>query len=151
MDDSRPCVCRAVRRALAIGLGYTTFKDAGAGVLTRLRARLLLRRLRWACLPWIGQGRYLDVGCGSGSLLGTARALGWQVAGIEMDEAAGAKARRFTDELHTGDVLSAPFSAGRFDVVTAFHVLEHVPDPVATVRRILSSARSTVSSRFSWN
>ena len=128
---------RAVRQALAIGLGYTAFNDAGAGVLTRLRARLVLRRVRWDCLPWMGQGRYLDVGCGSGSALGTARALGWQVAGIEVDEAAGAKARRFTDELHTGDVLSAPFSPGRFDVVTAFHVLEHVPHPVPTVRRML--------------
>src|SRR5262249_2826997 len=51
--------------------------------------------------------------------------------------AAAAKARRFTSELYVGDVLSAPFAAGRFDVVSAFHVLEHVPDPVAVLRRLL--------------
>jgi SAM-dependent methyltransferase len=66
-----------------------------------------------------------------------ARALGWRVSGIEPDEAAATLARRYTDELHVGDVLTAPFGPGRFDVVTAFHVLEHVPDPVAVARRML--------------
>jgi SAM-dependent methyltransferase len=98
----------------------------------------MVRKIRWDCPPWTGQGRYLDVGCGSGGALGVAHALGWKVTGIEVDEAAAAKARRFTDELHVGDVLTAPFASGRFDVVTAFHVLEHVPDPVAVIRRALA-------------
>jgi SAM-dependent methyltransferase len=54
-----------------------------------------------------------------------------------MDRAAAEKARRFTDEVHVGDVLAAPFAPGRFDVVTALHVLEHVPDPVRLVRRMV--------------
>ena len=128
---------KAVRWALARGLGYATFHDATAGWWTRLRARRVLRRIRWDCPPWRGQGRYLDVGCGSGGALGVAGALGWEVTGVEVDEAAAEKARRFTSEIHVGDVLSAPFAAGRFDVVTAFHVLEHVPDPVAVLRRML--------------
>ncbi len=128
---------RAARCALATGLAYTAFADTGVGTLTRLRARLLLRRLRWDCPPWRGQGRYLDVGCGSGGSLGVARALGWRTAGIELDAAAAEKARRFADRLHVGDVLSAPFAPASFDVVTAFHVLEHVPDPVTMLRRML--------------
>lgn len=127
---------RAVGWALATGLGYERLRDS-AGLLVRLRGRLLLRRLRWDCIPWRGQGRLLDVGCGSGAALGVARALGWQVAGIEMDQAAAEKARRFTEAIHAGDALTAPFAAGRFDVVTAFHVLEHVPDPVSVARRML--------------
>ncbi len=126
----------AVRWALAAGLGYRAFRDGTVPLLTRLRGRLLLRRLRWDCPPWIGQGRYLDVGCGSGAALGVARALGWQVAGIEPDEAAAEKARRFAEEIYIGDALSAPFPPGRFDLVTAMHVVEHVPDPVRLVRRM---------------
>lgn len=132
-----PARQRAVRRALASRLGYEGLADRRAGLLTRLRGRLLLRRLRWDCPPWRGQGRYLDVGCGSGAALGVARALGWRTAGIEVDAAAADKARRFADELHVGDVLTAPFPPSCFDVVTAFHVLEHVPDPVGMLRRML--------------
>jgi SAM-dependent methyltransferase len=127
----------AVRRALAVGLGYERLRDPRPSLLTRLRARLLLRRLRWQCLPWRAPGRYLDVGCGSGGSLGAALALGWHVAGIELSAAAAAKARRFTDRIHAGDVLAAPFEPASFDVVSAFHVVEHVPDPVAVVRRML--------------
>jgi SAM-dependent methyltransferase len=97
----------------------------------------MLGRIQWNCPPWRGAGRYLDVGCGSGGSLAVARALGWRIAGIEMDEAAAALARRYTEELHVGDILTAPFPSARFDVVTAFHVLEHVPDPVAVARRML--------------
>ena len=132
-----PARVRAVRWALASRLGYTAWRAAGAGPVTRLRARLLLRRLRWDCPPWRGRGRYLDVGCGSGGVLGVAQALGWQVAGVEVDEAAAAKARRFSPRVHAGDLQAAPFAPGEFDLITAFHVLEHVPDPVGAVRRML--------------
>jgi len=132
-----PARVRAVRWALATALGYEALRDRRASALTRLRARLLLRRLSWDCPPWRGQGRYLDVGCGSGGALGVARALGWRTAGVEVDAAAADKARRFADELHVGEVQTAPFAPARFDLVTAFHVLEHVPDPVGMTRRML--------------
>ena len=132
-----PSRVRAVRWALASRLGYVALAEPQPGLATRLRARPLHRRLRWDCPPWRGRGRYLDVGCGSGGALGVAAVLGWNVAGVEVDEPAAAKARRFSARVHSGDLLAAPFDAGEFDVISAFHVLEHVPDPVAAVGRML--------------
>ncbi|HZP39704.1 MAG TPA: class I SAM-dependent methyltransferase [Methylomirabilota bacterium] len=132
-----PARIRAVRWALARELGYLAWPQERPGLLTRMRARRLARRLRWDCPPWRGHGRYLDVGCGSGAALGVARSLGWQVAGVEMDAAAAARARRFTARIHVGDLQAAPFAPHEFDVISAYHVLEHVPDPVGAVRRML--------------
>lgn len=100
---------RAAAWALAAGLGYRGLAPPRAGLLTRMRGRWLLRRIRWDCPPWTGQGRYLDVGCGSGGALSVARALGWRTSGIEVDAEAAARARAFADELHVGDAFGAPF------------------------------------------
>jgi SAM-dependent methyltransferase len=127
----------AVRYALSRHFGYAAYRDPDVSLGVRLRGRLLVRRLRWDCPPWRGQGRYLDVGCGSGWALGVAQKLGWRVAGIEVDAPAAEKARRFTRDIHVGDVMTAPFSSGSFDLITAFHVLEHVPEPLAMLRRML--------------
>jgi len=52
-----PARIRAVRWALASRFGYTGFHDGDVAILSRLWARALRRRLRWNCLPWIGDGR----------------------------------------------------------------------------------------------
>jgi SAM-dependent methyltransferase len=77
----------------------------------------------------------LDVGCGDGSFLVAMRDLGWKVTGVEPDAEAASRAKRD----HGIDVLPAPFERsdlpeGRFDVITAGSVLEHVPDARAFLR-----------------
>jgi SAM-dependent methyltransferase len=127
---------RAARWALAWALGYPPPPDPPS-VLDRWRAWRLGPRIVWDCPPCVGARRLLDVGCGSGGFLGVARDLGWQCAGIEMDPAAAAKARRYTPSIFIGDILEAPFTPGTFDLVTAFHVLEHVPEPRRVLERML--------------
>src|SRR5258705_2540279 len=99
---------RAARWALGSRLGYGSLREAGAGLITRVRAALVFRRIKWDCPPWRGQGRYLDVGCGSGGALGVAQALGCQGAGLEGDEAAAKKARRVSHPVDPGGLLAAP-------------------------------------------
>lgn len=84
-----------------------------------------------------GPGRLLDVGCATGKFLRQMGAVGWQLAGIELDPEAAAKARTVTPDVFEGDPVDAPLAPGRFDVVTAFHVVEHLPDPLRALRRMI--------------
>jgi SAM-dependent methyltransferase len=82
------------------------------------------------------EGRILDVGCGDGSaLLAMRRAGEWDLWGLEMDEAAVARARAAGLEAHRGDLTTAVLPAASFDLIRMGHVIEHVLDPVATLRR----------------
>ncbi len=85
-------------------------------------------------------GRILDVGCGNGDFLAGLKRRGWQVQGTEFSTTAATIARNKGVTVHEGDLASAHFPADSFDVVTLWHVLEHVPLPqvdMAEIRRIL--------------
>jgi 2-polyprenyl-3-methyl-5-hydroxy-6-metoxy-1,4-benzoquinol methylase len=84
-------------------------------------------------------GALLDLGCGCGSFLATLDHQAWQLYGVEMSaDSADAARKRTGAEVFTGDILAARFPAGHFDVITCLHVLEHVYDPVAVLRRAWS-------------
>lgn len=87
-------------------------------------------------------GHLLDIGCGNGALLDLAQRLGWQVTGLDFDPAAVANARRRGLRVLLGGVEEHGFTDGTFDLVVMNHVIEHLPDPVSTLRhcrRILAS------------
>jgi 2-polyprenyl-3-methyl-5-hydroxy-6-metoxy-1,4-benzoquinol methylase len=124
---------------LAAKYGYR----AGDGSLaTRLLGRLFylfpLRRrgldgdIRF--LPSTPQGRVLDVGCGSGGWLEFMRELGWNTEGIDFDEGAVNFARQRGLEVRQGHLTQQQYPPGIFDAVVLCHVIEHVPDPVETLR-----------------
>lgn len=81
-------------------------------------------------------GRALDAGCGAGRLLRLLARAGWEAEGLERDPQAAARARTSSGRPVTvGDFLGAPLPAGAFRLVVLHHVLEHLPDPAAAVRR----------------
>lgn len=88
-----------------------------------------------------GKKLLLDIGCGSGLLLHLARGRGFEPHGMDISEQAVALAReRYRIPVLQGKVGDDIWPPGQFDFVTMFHVLEHLPDPLAAlryVRRIL--------------
>jgi SAM-dependent methyltransferase len=81
-------------------------------------------------------GRLLDVGCASGAFLKCALRAGWKVAGVEPSSTLAESARRATGgdaDIQSCGLQEAHFEA-RFDAITLWDVLEHVPDPIAFAR-----------------
>jgi SAM-dependent methyltransferase len=90
-----------------------------------------------------GVGSVLDVGCGGGELLRAALARGWRASGAEPMATAAELARERAPQadVRTGLVADSGFEERSFDVVCAFHVLEHMPDSRAFLRELARFAR----------
>jgi len=84
-------------------------------------------------LSAIPGGRLLDVGCGSGEWLVFMRNLGWDGDGVDWDQAAVEMARGKGLKVGCGAVEDQAYPEGCFDAITLNHVIEHVPDPEATL------------------
>ncbi len=82
-------------------------------------------------------GRLLDVGCGEGSFLKLAQRRGWDVAGTELSSYAAEYASKSLGVcIFCGELGDAGFTDNSFDVVTMWHVLEHVCDPKNYLKEI---------------
>ena len=81
-----------------------------------------------------GTARILDVGCGNGDFLLEMRAAGWVAEGLETDARAVARAREHGLDVRAGALEEGSYPARSFDAVTLSHVVEHLHDPVATLR-----------------
>lgn len=82
------------------------------------------------------RGRVLDVGCGAGGALSAlAEAGDWEVFGLELDAEAAREATRRGFKVQQGDLVDSDFEPGSFDLIRMGHVIEHVRDPLATLRR----------------
>ena len=133
------------RRALSNGYRNRVFAtnlqpSLGAGAvvmpLFASRAAHIRREDRGLGRAATNGGRVLDVGCGNGGFLAWARELGWQCYGVEIDAAAAAVVRDLGIAVLGSELreLGAEHLAS-FDAVTLSHVIEHVYDPVETLRQ----------------
>ncbi len=87
--------------------------------------------------PYRQNNRLLDVGCFTGNFLLAAREQGWQVEGTEVSERAIEIATsEYGLTIHSGDLTSLDLPDNYYDVVTLSDVIEHVSDPLATIRQI---------------
>jgi len=119
-----------------MGAHYTAAYDrfiAGAGEHAEARWRG-----RQANLTKYKQaGALLDLGCSSGSFLGSMRGDSWKLFGIEMSRESAKVAEAKTGaEVFVGEILDAPFKSDMFDVITCFDVLEHLYEPQRVMKKV---------------
>jgi SAM-dependent methyltransferase len=89
-----------------------------------------------------GPGTLLDVGCGRGNLLELFQKKGWRVLGTQVSRTAAGAARCRGVEVFCGELPEMDLPAGSFDVVTFYHVLEHLERPDRYLRKAAELLRA---------
>jgi SAM-dependent methyltransferase len=79
--------------------------------------------------------KLLDIGCGNGDFLYSAKTTGREVTGVEIDTEAASIARAKGLDVRTGDISVLDSDKESFDIITLGHVIEHVHDPLSLLRK----------------
>ncbi len=81
-------------------------------------------------------GQVFDLGCGAGFFLDQARAAGLKTGGLDLNATAVADCRAHGHDVQLRSMadFAARNPTDRFRFITAFEVVEHVPDPTAFVK-----------------
>ena len=90
------------------------------------------------------KGRILDIGAGTGDFLLECKNQNWDILGIEPNDKA--KGIALGKGIKFGDTIEK-LESNSFDVITMWHVLEHVPDvehQVAELKRLLKPSGTIV-------
>ncbi|HET7035103.1 MAG TPA: class I SAM-dependent methyltransferase [Thermomicrobiaceae bacterium] len=121
---------------------YTSWDKEESAALRAARADDIARRAG-VIERYASPGDLLDVGCASGDFLAAMRDRGdWRVRGLEPSATAVARARAsYGLTVDEGSLESACYEPGSFDVITMWEVLEHVPQPRETLRRVYELLR----------
>ena len=109
---------------------YVSHSDTSKGFINKLyhvaRSYTLASKKRLVQKNSGGPGHLLDVGAGTGAFAAYMQAAGWKVTGVEPD----ATARKNAKQVH--NIILQPsenifkFEKHFYDVITLWHVLEHV-------------------------
>lgn len=108
-----------------------TFLRSFGGKLDKIERVLSVRRA--AAQNGSRRLRLLDVGTAAGWCVEAARDRGWDACGVDVSEYAVHEAQARGLNVVRGDTLAA-FGGHKFDVITLWDALEHLPDPKALLR-----------------
>ncbi len=109
---------------------YMASEEAGHDSQYEMRVRSFDAALRRLAARLPGKGaRVLDVGTAGGAFLEAAERFGYEAHGLEPSRYLVEQGKRRGLRIEQGTIESHGFSPGRFDMVTLWDVIEHLPDP----------------------
>ena len=83
---------------------------------------------------YVEKGNILDIGCGFGDFLLTARKAGWTPYGVEVAEYMAEYAKSVGLNVFHGTLEEAKYEDDFFSAITMLDVIEHLPDPLNTMK-----------------
>lgn len=122
---------------------YVSHSDTKKGLINTLyhwvRSYTLIKKLQLVMhYTGLKKGRILDYGAGTGAFLNTCKTNGWDGVGIEPDsDARRVMTEKFSISSYTNwQAARTENVLHNFDAITAWHVLEHVPDIKETIQEL---------------
>ena len=116
---------------------YISHTDSKKGLVSFLyqlvKKNALQKKISLITSLNLGTGSLLDIGAGTGDFLKQAKKKSWKIAGVEPNESARELAQE--KEIDLKERIS-DFEGEKFDVITLWHVLEHLPDLEETISTI---------------
>jgi 2-polyprenyl-3-methyl-5-hydroxy-6-metoxy-1,4-benzoquinol methylase len=117
---------------------YISHTDGGKGLLDKIYLVARKFTLTWKynlITANRAAGELLDVGCGTGEFISYMKSKGWRVTGMEPSATAREKASAKIDQIVYPNLEGI---TQQFDVITLWHVLEHVHQLKETVTKLKS-------------
>jgi 2-polyprenyl-3-methyl-5-hydroxy-6-metoxy-1,4-benzoquinol methylase len=110
---------------------YYSHRENKKGFIPKIYEKVKKRNLKHKykiATEGLKVGKILDIGCGVGDFLHTAETHGWECIGVEPSEEAKEIARQRTKAqiIESKELENIPNQT--FDIITMWHVLEHVDD-----------------------
>ena len=114
--------------------GYLNYADMQKALRPHFQRRLQTIETQ---LPQ--RGKILDVGCAAGYFLQEAQQRGWHICGMELSQEMAHSAEQL---LHAPIYTALDAVPDRdFDAITLWEVIEHLPDPIETLRQLRDRLR----------
>lgn len=123
---------------------YISHTDSNRNLLEKayqiVRQHSLKRKTKLINRVHGGPGRILDVGCGTGDFLEASERSGWSICGVEPNEKAREIASTKTKHKEYFSTIDQLIESNpeTFDLITLWHVLEHIPDLYAFIGKLKS-------------
>ncbi|HTP07592.1 MAG TPA: class I SAM-dependent methyltransferase [Anaerolineae bacterium] len=114
--------------------GYLNYADMQKALRPHFQRRLQVIEARLS-----QRGKILDVGCAAGYFLEEAQQRGWQICGMELSQEMADSAEQLLHVPIYTELAAVPDRD--FDVITLWEVIEHLPDPINTLRQLRDRLR----------
>lgn len=114
---------------------YNNYKKSFSTLLSNFSLSRLINNIK----KYKKMGRLLDIGYGDGSFLYKVKNEGFEVFGLDVSSEAFKIVNEkmgFNRNIFNCELEDCKFPDNYFDVITLFHVLEHLPDPKKTLYEI---------------
>jgi SAM-dependent methyltransferase len=141
IDSGVPRFVERDNYASSFGYQWNLFKSEQLDSVngTSLSEERLLSETEWT-REWIDGKWILDAGCGAGRFLDVVSSIGAQVVGVDISNAVDASRASLKDRdnvhLVQASIYELPFRPGVFDGCYCIGVIQHTPDPQASLRSL---------------